>query len=296
MVHGVLYTTAGTRRSVVALDAATGELLWAHSEREGARAAASPRQLSGRGVAYWTDGSDERDPLRHHRLPAGRPRRQDRRAHPVVRQRRHRRSERRRGVRKGAADRSRGRRDRAARHAGGHQRRRGDGRRRDARGRHAEDPQQHQGTRARLRCRAPAGGCGRSTPSRGPASSATRRGRKNPGRSTATSASGTRSASTKSSASPICRSKRRARDFYGGLRPGNNLFAESIVAIDYKTGKRKWHFQLVHHPIWNMDIATAPMLVDHHGRGSAGEGGGRDGQAGLPLSVRPRDRRADLPD
>ena len=60
MVHGVLYTTAGTRRSVVALDAATGELLWTHSEREGARAAASPRQLSGRGVAYWTDGKDER--------------------------------------------------------------------------------------------------------------------------------------------------------------------------------------------------------------------------------------------
>src|ERR1700716_3040786 len=56
MVNGVLYTTAGTRRSVVALDAATGELLWAHSEREGARAAASPRQLSGRGVAYWSDG------------------------------------------------------------------------------------------------------------------------------------------------------------------------------------------------------------------------------------------------
>ena len=51
-------------------------------------------------------------------------------------------------------------------------------------------------------------------------------------------------------------------DFYGGLRPGNNLFAESLVAIDYKTGRRKWHFQLVHHPIWNMDIAAAPMLVD----------------------------------
>ena len=51
-------------------------------------------------------------------------------------------------------------------------------------------------------------------------------------------------------------------DFYGGLRPGNNLFAESIVAIDYRTGQRKWHFQLVHHPIWNMDIAAAPMVVD----------------------------------
>src|SRR6516165_10608899 len=61
MAHGVLFTTAGTRRAVVALEAATGELLWTHSEREGARAAASPRQLSGRGVAYWTDGrGDER--------------------------------------------------------------------------------------------------------------------------------------------------------------------------------------------------------------------------------------------
>ena len=43
-------------------------------------------------------------------------------------------------------------------------------------------------------------------------------------------------------------------DFYGGLRPGNNLFAESIVAVDYRTGQRRWHFQLVHHPVWNMPI------------------------------------------
>ena len=60
VVNGVLYTTAGTRRSVVSLDAATGELRWVHAEFEGARAAASPRQLSGRGVAYWTDGREER--------------------------------------------------------------------------------------------------------------------------------------------------------------------------------------------------------------------------------------------
>ena len=60
MVNGVLYTTAGTRRAVVALDAVTGELRWVHAEYEGARAAASPRQLSGRGVAYWTDGRDQR--------------------------------------------------------------------------------------------------------------------------------------------------------------------------------------------------------------------------------------------
>ena len=60
MVNGVLYSTAGTRRAVVALDAATGELLWVHSENEGQRGAAAPRQLSGRGLAYWTDGKQER--------------------------------------------------------------------------------------------------------------------------------------------------------------------------------------------------------------------------------------------
>jgi quinoprotein glucose dehydrogenase len=59
-VDGVIYATAGTRRSVIALDAVTGELLWVHGEKEGARGAASPRQLSGRGVAYWSDGNDKR--------------------------------------------------------------------------------------------------------------------------------------------------------------------------------------------------------------------------------------------
>src|SRR5437867_10908898 len=60
-IRGVLYTTGGTRRSVIALDGKTGEVMWVHSMREGKRAAVSPRQLSGRGVSYWTDGQgDER--------------------------------------------------------------------------------------------------------------------------------------------------------------------------------------------------------------------------------------------
>src|SRR5438067_699183 len=53
---GVLYTTAGTRRSVIALDASTGELIWVHRYPEGVRGANAPRQLSGRGLAYWSDG------------------------------------------------------------------------------------------------------------------------------------------------------------------------------------------------------------------------------------------------
>src|SRR5580693_3493867 len=60
MVNGVVYATAGSRRAAVALDAATGELLWVHGEHEGPRGAAAPRQLSGRGLAFWTDGKEER--------------------------------------------------------------------------------------------------------------------------------------------------------------------------------------------------------------------------------------------
>src|SRR6201999_4443347 len=52
-------TTAGSRRAVVALDAKTGELKWVYSMNEGLRAAIAPRQLSGRGVSYWTDGKGD---------------------------------------------------------------------------------------------------------------------------------------------------------------------------------------------------------------------------------------------
>src|SRR5580658_4330265 len=55
VMHGKLYSTGGSRRAVVSLDAATGELLWVHGENEGARGEAAPRQLSGHGLAYWSD-------------------------------------------------------------------------------------------------------------------------------------------------------------------------------------------------------------------------------------------------
>ena len=51
-------------------------------------------------------------------------------------------------------------------------------------------------------------------------------------------------------------------DYFGGHRPGNNLFAESLVALDLETGQRKWHFQFVHHPIWDYDVPSAPILAD----------------------------------
>jgi quinoprotein glucose dehydrogenase len=53
-----------------------------------------------------------------------------------------------------------------------------------------------------------------------------------------------------------------ASDFYGGHRPGNNLFGDSLVCVDLKTGQRKWHYQIVHHPIWDYDLSSAPLLAD----------------------------------
>jgi len=52
-----------------------------------------------------------------------------------------------------------------------------------------------------------------------------------------------------------------SNDYYGGRRPGQNLFAESIVCLDAATGKRKWHYQIVHHGLWDYDPASAPNLV-----------------------------------
>jgi len=51
-------------------------------------------------------------------------------------------------------------------------------------------------------------------------------------------------------------------DEYGGHRPGDNLFGNSIVALDAKTGQRRWHFQMVHHDIWDYDTPMSPNLMD----------------------------------
>ena len=53
-----------------------------------------------------------------------------------------------------------------------------------------------------------------------------------------------------------------AGNYWGGDRPGNNLFANSIVAVDAETGKYRWHFQTVHHDLWDSDMPRPPVLVD----------------------------------
>lgn len=55
-----------------------------------------------------------------------------------------------------------------------------------------------------------------------------------------------------------------SNDFYGGRRPGQNLFADSLVCLDANTGKRKWHFQIVHHGLWDYDMPSPPLLATIH--------------------------------
>ena len=83
-------------------------------------------------------------------------------------------------------------------------------------------------------------------------------------------------------------------DFYGGHRPGNNLFAESLVCVDLRTGQRKWHFQLVHHPLWNYDMSSAPLLADINVNGRSVKAVAVAWQARLSVGVRSRNRAADM--
>ena len=93
-----VYTTAGMRRAVIALNAATGEMLWMHTEDEGPRGQNAPRNGAGRGVSLLGERRRLRSPhhLRHARLPDGGAQREDRHAHPGFRPGRRRRSETRR--------------------------------------------------------------------------------------------------------------------------------------------------------------------------------------------------------
>src|SRR5215831_15048891 len=256
MANGILYSTAGTRRAVVALDAATGELLWTHSEREGTRGSNAPRQLSGRGLAYWTDGREERilyvtpgyrlialdaktgAPIRAFGKDGIVDLKQDDdqeidlvtgevglHATPVVAGN---------TVIVGAAHRPGGA-PRSKKNVKGY-----------VRGFDVRT-----GKRLWIFHTIPmANEYGAETWEND-------------------SASYTGNAGVWGQISvdeelgmvyiPV---ELPTGDYYGGHRPGNGLYGETVVALDLKTGARKWHFQLVHHGIWDMDIPCAPMLVD----------------------------------
>ena len=138
--------------------------------------------------------------------------------------------------------------------------------------------------------RAPASACGVSTPFRRPASSATTPGETIPGSSPDIPTCGRRSRSTNGAAWSILPVSTPSNDFYGGNRPGNNLFGETLVCLDANTGARKWHFQIVHHGLWDYDLASPPTLVTI----TVGRPKDRRGRAAherrLRVRVRSRDR------
>lgn len=256
MANGVVYSTAGTRRAVVALDAATGELLWVHGEHEGARAAASPRQLSGRGLAYWTDG------------------RQERILYVSV------------GYRLVALDAKTGNLVPAF----------GNGGTVDLK---LDDDQEIDLVTGEVGLHAAPVVAGdvvivgaAHKPGAAPKTMRNVKGfvrgfdvrtgkrlwifhtipRSNEfGYDTWEKDSASYTGNTgvwgqisldEQLGMAFIPVELPTGDFYGGHRPGNNLFGESVLAVDLKTGQRKWHYQLVHHGIWDMDIPCAPMLVD----------------------------------
>ena len=257
MVDGVLYTTAGSRRNVVALDARTGEMLWMYRIDEGERGANAIRRMSGRGVAYWTDGAgDERiflvtigyqlvaldartgrpvsgfgtDGIVDLKLGA------DQEIDPlsgeigwnsapiVARD----------VVLVGAA------------HRGG------------------SSPPSRENIKGYIRGFDVRTGQRRwifhTIPQVGEFGhdtwedeSAAYTG------NTGVWTTFTVDAELGIAYLPV---EIPTGDYYGGHRPGENLFGESLVAVDLETGRRLWHFQFVHHPIWDYDVPCPPILVD----------------------------------
>jgi quinoprotein glucose dehydrogenase len=258
MVDGIVYSTAGTRRAVVALDAGTGEMIWMHSENEGKRGEAAPRQLSGRGLAYWPGAAGTNARIVYvtpgYQMVAldaktGVPvqgfgnkgivdlkMENDQPVDPII------------GdiglhatpiiakdvIVVGAAH-TPGGAPKSRIHEKGF-----------IRGYDART-----GKRLWIFHTIPlAGEYGNDTWEKDSWSYTGNAG---------VWAQMTVDEELNMVYLPV---ELPTGDYYGGHRPGNGLFGESLVALDLKTGVRKWHFQLVHHGIWDMDIPCAPILVD----------------------------------
>ncbi len=257
MVDGVLYATAGSRRDVVALDGATGELLWLYRIDEGERAGNAIRRMSGRGVGYWTDGAG------------------DARIYVVTI-----------GYQLVALDAETGRpvptfgvdgivdlklyNDQAIDLLSGEIGWNGAPTvARDvvivgAAHRAGAAPPSRENVKGYIRGFDVRTGERRwifhTIPTAGEY-----------GRDTWLSDSavytGNTGVWTNMTVDPdlglaYLPVEIPTGDYYGGHRPGDNLFGESLVAVDVETGERRWHFQFVHHPIWDYDVPCPPILVD----------------------------------
>ena len=256
MVHGTLFVTAGSRRAVVALDAATGEMLWMYSDNEGKRGEAAPRQLSGHGVAYWTDGRDERI---FYVTP---------------------------GYRLIALDAKTGVPAAAFGHKGVVDLKLDDDQEMDlitgeiglhstpavggdvvvvgAAHRSGGVPKSFKNEKGYVR------GFDARTGKRlwifhtipKPGEYGIETWLNDSWSYTGNTGVWGQISIDEQLGLVYLPVELPTGDYFGAHRPGNNLFGESLVALDLKTGKRRWHYQLVHHGLWDMDIPCAPILAD----------------------------------
>jgi len=268
MVNGIIYATAGTRRSVVALKADTGEMVWVHAEFEGQRAINSPRQLSGRGLSYWTDGKgDDRilyvttgyrlialDAKTGNLIPSfGKGGKVDLKVGVVY----------------------------------------GDGKQIDLEkgdaGLHSTPivagdvvivgmamkegmtVVSHNNVKGQVRAFDARTGkqLWAFHPIPRPGEFGNDTWLNNSWATNGNTGVWTQMTVDEELGLAYLPVESPTSDFYGGHRPGNNLFGESLVCLDLKTGKRKWHFQIVHHPIWDYDLSSAPILADINVNGKA---------------------------
>ena len=81
-------------------------------------------------------------------------------------------------------------------------------------------------------------------------------------------------------------------DYYGGHREGSDFYSSSVVALDAKNGKIRWHFQTVHHDIWDFDVPSQPTLFDYKKNGKLIRGLAQTTKQGLRISPESRDRGA----
>ena len=256
MVGGVLYTTAGSRRAVVALDASTGEMKWMHSLDEGKRGQEAPRQLSGRGLAYWTDGRSARivyvtpgyqmialDAQTGQRINSfGKSGIVDLKleddqemdpitgdiglhAAPIVVKD---------TVIIGAAH-TEGSRPVSRRNDKGY-----------VRGYDVRT-----GKRLWIFHTIPRPGeMGYDTWEQGSEEY------------TGNNGVWGQMSADEDLGLVFLPTEMPTGDYFGGHRPGKNLFSDSLVALDLKTGKRKWHYQFIEHDIWDWDLPCAPIIAD----------------------------------
>ncbi|OFW13240.1 MAG: quinoprotein glucose dehydrogenase [Acidobacteria bacterium RIFCSPLOWO2_02_FULL_67_21] len=256
MVGGKLYTTAGTRRAVTALDAESGEMLWMYSLNEGKRGEGAPRRLSGRGLAHWTDGRDERVvyvtpgyQLIALDAKTGRPVQGFGRGGIV-------------DLKLGADQDI----DLVTGEIGLHAAPviAGDVVIVGAAHLPGSIPRTHNNVKGYIRGYDVRTGrrlwIFHTIPRLNEAGYET-------WEDESAAVNGNTGVWAQMSVDeelglvylPV---EIPTGDYYGGHRPGNGLYGESLVAVDFRTGKKRWHYQLVHHGVWDFDIPCAPVLAD----------------------------------